>query len=301
MVKYKYDAWGKCKVLNTSGVEITDSNNIGILNPFRYRSYYYDTETGFYFLKTRYYDPEISRFITIDDISYLDPESINGLNLYAYCLNNPIMMTDDNGCLPNWAKWLIGAVVIIGLGVATAFTGGAAGVILGAAFYGALTGALSGALVSGVIGGITGGWQGFFDGAASGFMSGAIIGGIIGALGAGTNVATGAVKIDGSAQVTGTFFHRMASNIQAGKMAIQIGRYSKITLDRSLKRGGLIGRKMPDVVGKARWGKNLAVEVVSKSQTATQMDNKLIAIQAYNPNLAKKVIKWAGWLGRWLI
>ena len=75
VVKYKYDAWGNGKVLNASGTEITDTNNIGILNPFRYRSYYYDTETNLYFLKTRYYDPEIGRFITIDDISYLDPEN----------------------------------------------------------------------------------------------------------------------------------------------------------------------------------------------------------------------------------
>ena len=97
MVKYKCDAWGNCKVLNASGVEITDDTHIGILNPFRYRSYYLDTETGFYFLKTRYYDPEIGRFMTIDDIGYLDPESINGLNLYAYCGNNPVNCIDRTG------------------------------------------------------------------------------------------------------------------------------------------------------------------------------------------------------------
>jgi len=51
-------------------------------------------------LKSRYYDPEIGRFITIDDISYLNSESINGLNLYAYCGNNPIGMVDDNGLSP---------------------------------------------------------------------------------------------------------------------------------------------------------------------------------------------------------
>ena len=67
------------------------------LNPYRYRGYYYDTETGLYFLKTRYYDPEVGRFITIDDLSYIDPEIINGLNLYAYCTNNPVMNVDING------------------------------------------------------------------------------------------------------------------------------------------------------------------------------------------------------------
>ena len=78
VVKYKYDAWGNCKVLNADGSEISDSNHIGILNPLRYRSYYYDTGIGLYFLKTRYYDPEIGCLMTIDDIGYLDPDSING-------------------------------------------------------------------------------------------------------------------------------------------------------------------------------------------------------------------------------
>ena len=298
VVKYVYDAWGNHKVLDADGNEITDPDHIGNLNPFRYRGYFFDKETGLYYLKSRYYDPETGRFLNADTVEYLDPESIQGLNLYAYCANNPVMNVDPSGHA--WWEWLIGALVIVGLGIATALTGGTAGVLLGAAFYGAITGAVSGALISGVIGGITGGWQGFWDGLSSGFMSGAIFGGITGLLSAGMNIATGAVKIVGSAQKTGTFFHRMASNVQAGKMAMQIGRYSQITLDRSLKKGGLIGNKMPDVIGKARWGKNLAVEVVSKSQTALQMTNKLVTMQTYNPNLAIKVIQWAGTIGRWL-
>ena len=92
-----YDAWGNHAVLDANGADITDPNNIGILNPFRYRSYFYDVETGLYYLKTRYYDPEVGRFITIDDVSYLDPETINGLNLYAYCGNNPVMNVDFAG------------------------------------------------------------------------------------------------------------------------------------------------------------------------------------------------------------
>ena len=218
------------------------------------------------------------------------------------------MFADPSGhlAMPNWLKWLIGGVVIVGLGIATVFTGGAAGVILGAAFYGAVTGSVCGAIVGGAIGGVAsaisgeGFWSGFANGAADGFMSGAIMGGMTGALTAGINIATGAVKIVGTAQKTGTFFHRMASNIQAGKLAMQIGKYSQITLDRSLNRAGLVGRKMPDVIGTARWGKSLAVEVVSKSQTAVQMMNKLKAIQLYNPNLSIRVISWAGWIGRWL-
>ena len=61
------------------------------------RGYYYDTETKLYYLKSRYYDPEVGRFISVDGIEYLDPETINGLNLYAYCGNNPVMNVDSNG------------------------------------------------------------------------------------------------------------------------------------------------------------------------------------------------------------
>ena len=87
--EYAYSAYGKS--------DKDEETGIGAKNPFRYRGYYYDTETGLYYLKSRYYDPEIGRFITIDDLSYLDPETINGLNLYAYCGNNPVMRVDSKG------------------------------------------------------------------------------------------------------------------------------------------------------------------------------------------------------------
>ena len=198
VVKYDYDAWGNHRVLDNTGAVITDTQHIGHKNPFRYRGYYYDTETGLYYLKSRYYDPETCRFINMDSVEYADPTYLHGLNLYAYCNNNPIMYVDPNGNLPQWVMWLIGGAIIAGLAIATVATGGAAGgvagFVLAGALKGAAVGAVSGALLNGAINGINvsldGGefWSGFCDGAAYGFMSGAIIGGISGAITSGIQV-----------------------------------------------------------------------------------------------------------------
>ena len=85
VVSYKYDAWGK--LLNPSVL----NTGIGKINPFIYKSYYYDKEISLYWLTTRFYDPDIGRFLTLDSASYLDAQSLTGLNLFAYCNNNPVM------------------------------------------------------------------------------------------------------------------------------------------------------------------------------------------------------------------
>ncbi len=131
MVNYEYDAWGNHKVVNASGVEITDANHIGNLNPFRYRSYYYDTEFKLYYLQTRYYDPEVGRFISQDGIEYADPETINGLNLYAYCGNNPVMNVDPDG---RFFWWIFLAVVTVSL-VVNGIDGGVTAVMNGQSFW----------------------------------------------------------------------------------------------------------------------------------------------------------------------
>ena len=92
VAEYAYDAYGNCTVVFSTG-------NAGILNPFRYRGYYFDEDMKLYYLQSRYYDPELGRFINADDVSYLDPETIHGLNLYTYCLNNPVMGYDPSGKL----------------------------------------------------------------------------------------------------------------------------------------------------------------------------------------------------------
>ena len=82
---YEYDAWG------VATVNDLDGSGIAEINPIRYRGYYWDAETGLYYLNTRYYDPVVGRFIKMDEISILNraKHHINGLNLFAYCLNNP--------------------------------------------------------------------------------------------------------------------------------------------------------------------------------------------------------------------
>ena len=100
VVAYSYDAWGKCTI--TSGA----SNAIANANPIRYRGYYYDTETGFYYLQSRYYDPTVKRFISADGVISGVGGELLGYNQYAYCLNNPINMIDETGSWPKWAEKL---------------------------------------------------------------------------------------------------------------------------------------------------------------------------------------------------
>ena len=91
VVEYKYDAWGK--VLSITG---SQASTIGHMNPIRYRGYYYDSETGFYFLSTRYYDPETGRFLNAD--GYISTgQGVLGSNMFMYCGNNPVARVDKTG------------------------------------------------------------------------------------------------------------------------------------------------------------------------------------------------------------
>ncbi len=99
---YYYDAWGAIrKITDGSGTDITNSTNqysIAYLNPIRYRGYYYDVETGFYYLQTRYYDPVIGRFISRDSYEYIGANGdLGSYNLFAYCSNNPVKCIDSSG------------------------------------------------------------------------------------------------------------------------------------------------------------------------------------------------------------
>ena len=106
VVRYQYNSWGKVtSTQDTSGV------SLATLNPFRYRKYVYDPETGLYCLGSRYYDPEVGRFVNADDtdVIFAKPQELESKNLYAYCDNNPVAREDYAGEFP--IPCIVGAVV----------------------------------------------------------------------------------------------------------------------------------------------------------------------------------------------
>lgn len=97
VISYTYDEWGNIITQSSSSTYPEYYYSLMLVNPFRYRGYIYDYETGLYYLNTRYYDPFTHTFLTIDDYKYLDISNISGVNLYCYCSYNPIMYKDENG------------------------------------------------------------------------------------------------------------------------------------------------------------------------------------------------------------
>ncbi|MGN0799384.1 MAG: RHS repeat-associated core domain-containing protein [Christensenellales bacterium] len=157
VVEYTYDAWGK--LISTTG---TLASTLGADNPFRYRGYYYDTETGLYYLMTRYYDPEVCRFISAD-VYMTTGQGVLGGNMWAYCGNSPVNRYDDGGTFWN---------IVVGAALGT--------------IVGAVTAAING--------------QNVLAGAAAGLVSGTLAGvglgvGLAVAAGASAAIGTGAVAV----------------------------------------------------------------------------------------------------------
>ena len=117
VVYYKYDSWGRA--VSISG---TMAATVGQKNPFRYRGYYFDAESGMYYLQSRYYDPEIRRFISADDVNVLNvQDNLYDKNLYIYCENNPIVRKDSNGKL-----W----ITAVAVGIAAQYVGDVIGNVI---------------------------------------------------------------------------------------------------------------------------------------------------------------------------
>ena len=140
---YEYDAWGN----------VSSSGRLAEINPLRYRGYYYDSETGFYYLQSRYYDPENHRFINADVYTSTDSSDAIACNMFAYCGNNPVMRIDIDGRFFNWITGAVGAVVGAAVGaISAAVTGGDAKDILIATVSNALAGFVTGASGSSTLG-----------------------------------------------------------------------------------------------------------------------------------------------------
>ena len=102
--EYVYSPWGE--VISAEG-------GLAEINPLRYRGYYYDSETGFYYLQSRYYDPENHRFINADSYASTG-QGFLGVNMFAYCNNLPVILHDSNGEFPSLLI-VIPIVIIAGL------------------------------------------------------------------------------------------------------------------------------------------------------------------------------------------
>ena len=116
---YTYDAWGNFTTTVTSGNTTLENNIVRYYNPFRYRSYFYDTETGWYYLQSRYYVPSLGRFLNAD--GQLNG-GLLGYNLFAYCDNNPVNRIDYTG--EAWWHWALAGAVVVACLAATVVTCG---------------------------------------------------------------------------------------------------------------------------------------------------------------------------------
>ena len=136
--EYIYSPWGE--VISAEG-------DLAEINPLRYRGYYYDSETGFYYLQSRYYDPENHRFINADIYASTDSGDAIACNMFAYCGNNPVMLGDKDGEFADWfVRVVVGAAVGVVTGAISALvTGGSAKDVLSSAAVGFVTGGIVGA------------------------------------------------------------------------------------------------------------------------------------------------------------
>ncbi len=143
VVKYNCSAYGNVSVLQ-------DTNGIASINPFLYKGYYFDKESGMFYCHTRYYVPEWCRWLNADNIAYIRPDNAQQMNLFAYCGNNPVLFFDPEGTKKKkssiW-KFFVSVGIVLGLSIAAAVTGGT---IFIAAAVGAGVG-LAASAVSGTI------------------------------------------------------------------------------------------------------------------------------------------------------
>ena len=272
VVKYVYDAWGNHKVLDAAGTENTSDDFIGNINPIRYRGYYYDRETNLYYLISRYYDPETGRFISPDQVGYalMGAEEPNGLNIYAYSLNNPIMGVDPTGQAVWWEWLLFGITVVaataIGI-VATVATTGLAGAVLASAAFGYASSAVSNVVSQAQSVGVENVNLG------SAYLSGAL-GAVIGAV-------SGVVSfgfVEAGKAIGNMFGHYASAALKGTKFAKVFGTSFVPTISGIIGTvgGAAIGTYVGEVVGNGLFGKQYDVSTEWKDTVSSSIFGWLV-------------------------
>ncbi len=285
IVKYDYDAWGEHKIyyldngnfvdldFDSTYTNISNTNlYIALKNPFRYRGYYYDSETGLYYLNSRYYDPEICRFINADDISVLDITNIalNGLNLYAYCLNNPVNEVDESGY---FLFWLFVTAIVVGA-VAGGVSKGVEAYKEGVRGWDLFGSILGGAIMGGAMGGLAVFGGSVAVGAIAGvtFASGVAISAGIGLVAGFASYSVEAAFRSDIQWNVKDFFKVGASSMLQGISTFSIsyiggkaGAYDKIVLDQLLKGTDTMSMSVTYSIAKALIGRKYFITPVSES------------------------------------
>ncbi|MBQ8925432.1 MAG: RHS repeat-associated core domain-containing protein, partial [Clostridia bacterium] len=117
---YTYDAWGEVLAVTPATTNSATQLAIANANPLRYRGYYLDAETGYYYLRNRYYDPSITRFINVDDFEIYSTFDFGRSKClydgYLYCINAPASYIDPDGDIPDWVaiglrKYIAGTLI----------------------------------------------------------------------------------------------------------------------------------------------------------------------------------------------
>ena len=272
VVKYSYNAFGAVTIVSdTSGV------SIGSINPFRYKGYYYDVETQLFYCNSRYYSPELCRWISPDSIEYLEPSSINGLNLYAYCGNDSVNRFDPTGHVFISVLVGLGIAALIGAGIgAASYT---AGQLIDYAITGDFEwswGGFIGSTVGGAIGGAitfaTAGIGGAFATMAGAFLSGAAM----------TSITMIGENISGDA--TYSFGDILISSLISGGISMaSVAIMSKIKIP-SLNSG----RGSMSAVSKQMYTK-FQRQIIKRVSMRTFA--KMLAVEAYN-GAAGNIMEW---------
>ncbi len=276
-VYYTYDAWGK--VLSITG---NMADTLGQQNPFRYRGYYYDSETQFYYLNSRYYDPEVGRFINADTMIKTPGTNVLSANMFAYCQNNPVRRVDSNGQWFGLDDVIAGAVGGL-VGVASQFISDVVTSVMNDSWQLSSWQTYFGAGIGGIIGGVTAIYAGPVIGTAVGAGSSTLIGQTL-------ETFTGGQKRSAGEIIKNTVVDTTVGALVSKVMPVNV---SKITTGRNsmsaVYQSGLskIRNKTASSMSLKVLGKGFVSSLVSDVSLATSMGVKSFLSDAWQNNQSK--------------